>query len=67
MLFRSLTKVDLTSEIARQAVDERKALGLKLPDAVILATADCEGCILVTRNTKGFDANDPRVRFPYSI
>jgi predicted nucleic acid-binding protein len=67
VLFQSLTRVDLTPEIARQAVADRKTLGLKLPDAVILATADCEGCILVTRNTKDFDASDPRVRFPYSI
>lgn len=67
LLFRSLTQVDLTSEIACQAVKERKTLGLKLPDAVILATADCEGCIMVTRNIKDFDAKDPRVRFPYSV
>ena len=67
LLFRSLVKVELSAEIARQAVDERKTLGLKLPDAVILATADCEGCILVTRNTKDFDDSDPRVRIPYSI
>ena len=67
VLFRSLIKVDLTSEIARQAVDERKTLGLKLPDAVILATADREGCILVTRNSKDFDDSDPLVRLPYSI
>jgi len=67
VLFRSLGRVDLTSAIASQAVNERAASGLKLPDAVILATADCEGCILVTRNTKDFHAGDPRVRFPYSL
>jgi len=67
VLFRSLARVDLTSAIARLAVHERTTSGLKLPDAVILATADCEGCILVTRNTKDFHAGDPRVRFPYSL
>ena len=67
VLFRSLIKIDLTPEIAQRAVVERKASGLKLPDAVILATADCEGCILVTRNTKDFDAEEPRVRIPYTV
>jgi len=65
LLFRSLHRVDLTSRIAQKAVEERKRSGLKLPDAVILATADCEGCILVTRNTKDFEPGDPRVRIPY--
>jgi predicted nucleic acid-binding protein len=40
---------------------------LKLPDAVILATAEESGCILVTRKTRDFPANDPRIRFPYRI
>jgi len=65
LLFRSMQRVDLTSRIAQKAVEERKRSGLKLPDAVTLATADCEGCILVTRNTKDFDPGDPRVRIPY--
>ncbi len=67
VLFRSLSMVGLSSEIARQAVDEQRTPGLKLPDAVILATAECEGCIVVTRNSKDFDTDDPRVRIPYSI
>ncbi len=66
-LFRSLGEIALSPAVAKKAVEERKKLGLKLPDAIILATADCEGCILVTRNTKDFDKRDPRVRFPYSL
>jgi len=38
-----------------------------LPDAIILASADCEGCIMVTRNSKDFDPGDPRVRIPYTL
>lgn len=64
-LLRSMTQVDLDMNIARKAVHLRKSLKLKLPDAVILATADEEGCILVTRNTKDFREDDPRVRVPY--
>lgn len=66
-LFESMRMVELSSQVARKAVAERKQSRLKLPDAVILASADCEGCILVTRNTKDFSKEDPRVRFPYSI
>jgi predicted nucleic acid-binding protein len=66
-LLASLRRVDLTESIARRAVDLRQSLRLKLPDAIVLATAEVEGCILVTRNTRDFPANDPRVRFPYTV
>ena len=66
-LLGSMTMIDLSKGVAEIAVRERKALRLKLPDAIILATADQEGCILVTRNTKDFSKEDPRVRFPYLI
>jgi predicted nucleic acid-binding protein len=66
-LLASLRRVDLTESIARRAVDLRQSLRLKLPDAIVLATAEVEGCILVTRNTRDFPANDPRMRFPYTV
>jgi predicted nucleic acid-binding protein len=66
-LFQSMDRVDLTHEVARQAVAERKSNGLKLPDAIILASADCQGCILVTRNSNDFDEGDPRIRIPYTL
>lgn len=66
-LFQSMTRVDLSLEVAKKAVAERRSLRLKLPDAIVLASADCEGCILVTRNTKDFGRDDPRVRIPYSL
>ena len=40
---------------------------LKLPDAIIFATADVEGRLLVTRNTRDFSPDDPGVRVPYRI
>ena len=66
-LLASMQMLELTKEIAARAVAERKTQRLKLPDAIILATADCTGCILVTRNTKDFSDDDPRIRFPYSV
>ncbi len=66
-LLGSLGRVELTEIVARRAVELRQALRLKLPDAIVLASAEIEGCILVTRNTKDFPPNDPRVRFPYVL
>ncbi len=67
LLLHSLRQVDLNMNIARKAVSLRKNLRLKLPDAIILATADQEGCILLTRNTKDFKTSDPRIRVPYQL
>ena len=66
-LLASLGRVDLSEAVARQAVTLRQTLRLRLPDAVVLATAEVEGCILVTRNTRDFPADDPRIRFPYRL
>ena len=45
----------------------RRERRLKLPDALIWATARRHGSLLVTRNTKDFPKDDPGVRVPYSI
>jgi predicted nucleic acid-binding protein len=66
-LLDSMRRVDLGMEIARKAVEFRKLRKLKLPDAIILATADQEGCPLVTRNERDFGRQDPRIRIPYSV
>ena len=64
-LFDSLHRIELSAEIARKAVDLRRTLRVKLPDAIVLETADRECCILVTRNANDFDPHDPRIRIPY--
>ena len=61
-----MTRIDLTEAVARQAVELRQTLRLKMPDAIV-PSAGVEGCILVTRNTRDFPAGDPRVRFPYAL
>lgn len=40
---------------------------LKLPDALIYATARVENCPLLTRNTKDFEPSLPGVVVPYHI
>ena len=64
-LFESMRRIELSADIARRAVELRTQLRIRLPDAIVLASADREGCILVTRNTKDFSRTDPRIRVPY--
>jgi predicted nucleic acid-binding protein len=57
----------IDASIAEQAVILRKTLRIKLPDAIIWATAQVHQCLLVSRNTRDFDPSDPGVRVPYTI
>lgn len=57
----------LTIEVADLAVKIRRTRTLKLPDAIILATAESAGRVLVTRNTRDFPAGTPGVRIPYTL
>jgi predicted nucleic acid-binding protein len=57
--------VTLTPQVAEEAVRLRRQYRLKLPDAIIWASALSEHCLFVSRNTKDFPANQPGVRFPY--
>lgn len=58
---------ELSLEIADRAASIRRSSGLRLPDAIIRATADSLGQLLVTRNTRDFDSRDPAIRVPYRI
>ena len=66
-LLRSFELVPLSEAIAEEAVRIRRDRRLKLPDAIILATARQIGCPLVTRNTKDFSTDDPGIVVPYRI
>jgi predicted nucleic acid-binding protein len=59
--------VALDNSIAERAVELRRTHRIKLPDAVIWATADSGSMLLVTRNTKDFPADMPGVRTPYRL
>ncbi|CBG90572.1 type II toxin-antitoxin system VapC family toxin [Citrobacter rodentium] len=58
--------IGVTQEIAERSVSLRQVYGMKLPDAIILATAQIHRCELVTRNTKDF-AGLPGVIIPYNL
>jgi predicted nucleic acid-binding protein len=59
--------VELDGRIAAAAADLRHRTGMKLLDAIILATAQTSGAILVTRNAMDFPASMPGVRIPYTL
>ena len=44
----------LTEEIAEATINLRKEHRLKIPDAIVYATAQNEECLLISRNTKDF-------------
>jgi predicted nucleic acid-binding protein len=59
---------EMDDEIShRAAALRRERPRLKTPDAVILATAQIRGRVLVTRNTRDFPANMPGIRVPYTL
>jgi predicted nucleic acid-binding protein len=69
LLFLSRFGLDeIDDEIShRAAALRRERPRLKSPDAIILATAQIRGRVLVTRNTKDFPASMPGIRIPYTL
>ncbi len=59
---------EIDDEISRRAAAlRRERPRLKSPDAIILATAQIRGRVLITRNTKDFPAAMPGIRVPYTL
>ena len=61
------TLLPLDARVSARAVALRRKSRIKLPDAIIWATALVEDRLLVTRNVKDFPAAHPSVRIPYSV
>ena len=59
--------VPLDEQVADIAARLRQLHRLKLPDAVIWASAQARGHLLITRDAKDFPANDPAIRVPYRL
>jgi predicted nucleic acid-binding protein len=67
MFLRDFQVIELTRRVAHEAVSLRKKHRIRLPDAVIWASARVESALLMTRNTKDFPKDDPAVRVPYAV
>jgi predicted nucleic acid-binding protein len=59
--------IELNEKVAERAVTLRRAHRLKLPDAIVWASAQVEAMLLVTRDTKVFPSDDPGIRIPYQV
>jgi predicted nucleic acid-binding protein len=59
--------IELDDFVAAQAVALRELHRIKLPDAVIWASAQINSRLLVTRNTKDFIEKEPGIRVPYKL
>jgi len=59
--------IGLDNVIAERAVYIRQHKKIRLPDAIIWATAQVNALLLISRNIKDFSGNDPDVRVPYEI
>jgi hypothetical protein len=59
--------VPLDADVAERACLLRRNNRVKLPDAIIQATAEDSGRILITRNTRDFPPGTPGVLIPYTL
>jgi predicted nucleic acid-binding protein len=59
--------VSIELDVSEEAVKIRRSNKIKLPDAIILATARIQKVPLVTRNTKDFKPEWDGVRIPYEL
>ena len=60
-------RVAIDDRVSELAVAIRREHRIRLPDAIIWASARSLNGLLVTRNTRDFPAGAPGVRVPYSI
>ncbi len=59
--------LDFTQDAAEETILIRKNTRLKLPDAMIYATAKSENLPFITRNTNDFNPNWPDIQVPYQL
>ena len=59
--------ININREVANIAVEIRQTHSIKLPDAIIWASAKTLNALLITRNVKDFPAESPGVRVPYQL
>jgi predicted nucleic acid-binding protein len=65
---RNFSVIELSEEIGRRAAAIRaQRPSIAIADAIIWASAQISGKILVTRNTRDFPAQMPGIRVPYSL
>ncbi len=59
--------VEITERVSERAVNLRRERQLRLPVALVLASAQQQGCLLISRNTRDFKRSWVEVRVPYEM
>lgn len=59
--------VPIDDEICETAVRIRRSRRIKLPDAIVWASAQINDALLVSRNSHDFPVDHPSVRIPYQV
>jgi predicted nucleic acid-binding protein len=59
--------IELDEAVSRRAIELRRQHRLKVPDAIVFASAKLGDSVLVTRDLDDFPAGDPGIRVPYEI
>ena len=57
----------IDQDVAERAVRIRRRHRVRVPDAVVWATAQSARCLLVTRDVRDFPRDDPGIRVPYRL
>jgi predicted nucleic acid-binding protein len=60
-------QVAVSRQVAEEALTLRRRHGIRLPDAIIWASARSEQTLLITRNTRDFPEQEPDIRVPYRL
>ena len=58
-------RIGVDERVAGRAVEIRRERRIRLPDAIIWASAQVHGMVLVSRNYRDFPRDAPDVRVPY--
>jgi len=66
-LLEAFTLMPIDGAVAEEAVRLRRERRLKLPDAIIFATARVHRLELATRNTRDFPSGERGVVVPYEL
>lgn len=67
LFLSAFPQLPIDSAVAERAVAIRRKVKIRLPDAIIWASAQCANALLVTRNSKDFPSGAPEIRVPYSL
>lgn len=67
LFLQNFYTLPLEANVAERAFLLRRTKRIKLPDAIIQATAEESGRILITRNTRDFPPGTPGVLIPYVL